>query len=214
MHATQNHATQNQECAMNEFATKSPSQMDPSSMGEPVRSVADQAAAASRDVQHAAVDLANSSAEALKGHATELMDAAKGVAAQTGERLQDKMTEQKGAGADYVNNLADKMRRAAGEFDADIPVAGTYIRKAADQVENAADALRRGNLNDLVQGAQAFARNQPTAFLGLAVLAGFGAVRFLKSSYGLSHSGEQAPHAADDLWNTRQHGPSPTNVTG
>ena len=106
------------------------------------------------------------------------------------------------------------MRRAAGEFDADIPVAGTYIRKAAAQVENAADALRRGNLNDLVQGAQAFARNQPTAFLGLAVLAGFGAVRFLKSSSGLSHSGEQAPHAADDSWKTRQHGSSPTNVTG
>jgi hypothetical protein len=207
-------ATQNQECAMNEFATKSPSQTDPSSKGEPLRSVADQAAAASRDVQHAAADLASSSAEALKGHASELMDAAKGVASQTGERLQDKMTEQKGVGADYVNNLADKMRRAAGEFDADIPVAGTYIRKAADQVENAADALRRGNLNDLVQGAQAFARNQPTAFLGLAVLAGFGAVRFLKSSSGLSHSGEQAPHAADDLWNTRQHGPNPTNVTG
>jgi hypothetical protein len=30
--------------------------------------------------------------------------------------------------------------------------------------------------------AQSFARRQPTAFLGMAVLAGFGAVRFFKSS--------------------------------
>jgi len=33
-----------------------------------------------------------------------------------------------------------------------------------------------------VRGAQSFARRQPTAFLGIAVLAGFGVVRFLKSS--------------------------------
>ena len=35
---------------------------------------------------------------------------------------------------------------------------------------------------DLVRNAQSFARRQPTAFLGMAVLAGFGVVRFLKSS--------------------------------
>ena len=45
-----------------------------------------------------------------------------------------------------------------------------------------ADTIRTGNFNDLVRGAQSFARRQPTAFLGIAVLAGFGVVRFLKSS--------------------------------
>jgi hypothetical protein len=34
----------------------------------------------------------------------------------------------------------------------------------------------------LCREAQSFARRQPTAFLGIAVLAGFGVVRFLKSS--------------------------------
>jgi hypothetical protein len=42
--------------------------------------------------------------------------------------------------------------------------------------------IRTGNLSDVVRNAQSFARRQPTAFLGIAVLAGFGAVRFLKSS--------------------------------
>ena len=74
------------------------------------------------------------------------------------------------------------MRQAANHFDADVPVAGSYMRKAAGQIETAADALREGNFSDLVQGAQKFARSQPTAFFGLALLAGFGAVRFLKSA--------------------------------
>jgi hypothetical protein len=74
------------------------------------------------------------------------------------------------------------MRRAAREFDTDLPIAGTYIRKAAEQVDGVSDGIRNGNLNDLVRKAQSFARRQPTAFLGIAVLAGFGVVRFLKSS--------------------------------
>jgi len=78
--------------------------------------------------------------------------------------------------------LADTIRRAAREFDGDLPIAGTYIRKAASQVEGVADTIRTGNFNDLVRGAHSFARRQPTAFLGIAVLAGFGVVRFLKSS--------------------------------
>jgi hypothetical protein len=74
------------------------------------------------------------------------------------------------------------MRRAAREFDSELPIAGTYIRKAASQVEMVSDSIRNGNFNDLISGAQSFARRQPTAFLGMAVLAGFGLVRFLKSS--------------------------------
>ena len=107
---------------------------------------------------------------------------AKDVASSAQDRLQSKITEQKGVGADYVNNFAGAMRRAANQFDADVPLAGDYIRKAADQVQYAAGAVRDGNLSDLVEGAQKFARSQPTAFFGLALLAGFGAVRFLKSA--------------------------------
>ena len=43
--------------------------------------------------------------------------------------------------------------------------------------------LREGNFSDLVQGAQKFARSQPTAFFGLALLAGFGAIRFLRARH-------------------------------
>ena len=149
---------------------------------EPISDVAEQAKATGRDVQNAAVDLANTSAEALKDHASHAVEAAKELASSAQDRLQDKVQEQKGLGADYVNNFAGAMRQAANHFDSDVPVAGTYMRKAADHIETAADALREGNFSDLVQGAQKFARSQPTAFFGLALLAGFGAVRFLKSA--------------------------------
>lgn len=134
------------------------------------RNVVDQAMAAGREAQTAAVDFASSSTEALRGHASHAIDAAKDVASAAQERLQGKIVEQKGVGADYVNNLADTMRRAAIQFDAEMPSAGAYIRKAAVQVDSAASALRSGDFNDLVQGAQRFARNQPTAFFGLALL--------------------------------------------
>jgi hypothetical protein len=181
---------------MNEFGPKDQDQ----TTGEPKQDVADRAMDAGRQVQDAALDLANSSAEALKGHASHMMDAAKDVASEAQEHVQRKITEQKGLGADYVDNLADTMRRAANQFDADIPVAGTYIRKAAVQVENAADALRKGDFNDLVQGAQRFARDQPTAFFGLAFLAGFGAVRFLKSASGGSEMDGETRSPGEQGW--------------
>jgi hypothetical protein len=181
---------------MNEFGPKDQDQ----TTGEPKQDVADRAMDAGRQVQEAALDLANSSAEALKGHASHMMDAAKDVASEAQEHVQRKITEQKGLGADYVDNLADTMRRAANQFDADIPVAGTYIRKAAVQVENAADALRKGDFNDLVQGAQRFARDQPTAFFGLAFLAGFGAVRFLKSASGGSDTDGETRSPGEQGW--------------
>ena len=191
---------------MNEFAATKESQTDLSKISDPLLAATDKVIDAGRDVQNAAVDLANASAEALKGHASELIDAAKDIASDAGNRLQEKVTEQKVAGADYVTNLADAMRRAAGEFDNDVPIAGDYIRKAATQVASAASALKSGNLSDLVQGAQSFAKNQPTAFLGLAVLAGFGVVRFLKSSPGRNESSE-AQFRADDFNPTSQLSP-------
>jgi hypothetical protein len=154
----------------------------PKGVGDQVKNVADQALSAGRDLKDKAIDVAGSSAEALKGHASDFLDSAKDMASQTTDKLKQTVDGQKIAGAEYVGSLANTMRRAAREFDGDLPIAGTYIRKAASQVEGMSESIKTGNLNDLVRGAQSFARRQPTAFLGMAVLAGFGVVRFLKSS--------------------------------
>jgi gas vesicle protein len=146
------------------------------------KNVRDQALEAGLELKDKATELAETSGEKLKEQASELADAAKNVASQATDRLKEKVSEQRGVGAEYVGNLAETIRRAAREFDKDLPIAGKYIRKAAVQVENVSDSIRTGDFNDLVRNAQSFARRQPTAFLGMAVLAGFAAVRFLKSS--------------------------------
>jgi hypothetical protein len=146
------------------------------------KSVTDQALSAGRDIKDKAIGIAAASSETIKDQASEFVDAAKDVASQATDKLKQTVDGQKSAGADYVGSLADTIRRAAKEFDGDLPIAGTYIRKAASQVEGVAETIRTGNFNDLVRGAQSFARRQPTAFLGMAVLAGFGVLRFLKSS--------------------------------
>lgn len=144
--------------------------------------VIEKAKAAGRDLQDAAVDLAQSSQDAIKAHASDALHAAKDLASSTADRVQGKLAEQKGVGADYADGFARSMRQAAEQFERQSPLAASYIRKAAGQIESASDALRDGNINDLVQGVQRFARGQPTAFFGFALLAGFGVVRFLKSA--------------------------------
>lgn len=146
------------------------------------KSLSEQAMSAGKDLTDKAKHLAGSSTDALKDHASDFVDAAKDVASQTSDKLKGAVNDRKTSGAEYVDSLADTMRRAAREFDTDLPIAGTYIRKAASQVEGMSDTIRTGSFNDLVRNAQSFARRQPTAFLGIAVLAGFGVVRFLKSS--------------------------------
>ena len=148
----------------------------------PSKNLADQAVSAGRDIKEKAVGLVGASAETIKDQASDFVNSAKDVASQATDKLKQAVDAQKSAGADYVGSLANTIRRAAKEFDGDLPIAGTYIRKAAAQVEGIGDTIKTGNFNDLVKGAQSFARRQPTAFLGMAVLAGFGVVRFLKSS--------------------------------
>jgi gas vesicle protein len=148
----------------------------------PAKNVGDQALSAGRDLKDKAMGMAGASSDAIRDQASEFIDAAKDVASQATDKLKQTVDGQKNAGAEYVGSLADTMRRAAREFDSDLPIAGVYIRKAASQIEGVSDSIKTGNFNDLVRGAQSFARRQPTAFLGMAVLAGFGVVRFLKSS--------------------------------
>jgi gas vesicle protein len=159
-------------------------------LGEAAQSAKEEALSAGREFRDKAKEMAGSSTDTMKDQASDFVDAARDAASQATDKLQRAMDGQKNAGAEYVGSLADTMRRAAREFDNDLPIAGTYIRKAASQVEVVSDSIRNGNFNDLLRNAQSFARRQPTAFLGMAVLAGFGVIRFLKSSAEASDDGQ------------------------
>jgi hypothetical protein len=106
----------------------------------------------------------------------------KGLMSKASETLLDTAEQQKAAGANLISDMAGSVRRAAGEFDSQVPQVADYIRYAADQLESVSEAARRRDVGQIVSELQSFARQQPTAFLGATFLAGFAAVRFLKSS--------------------------------
>src|SRR5690349_20959581 len=153
----------------------------------------DQVADASAEIKQRAGDALSSSAEAAQDKLKEATEAAKDVASEAADHLQDKAREQQRSGAEFIERFAGNLRDAAHAFDHDAPFAARGINSAADYVEDAAQKIRNGSFRDLVDGATDFAKRQPAAFLGLSVLAGFAAIRFLKASSGESSSFQEKP---------------------
>ena len=106
---------------------------------ESVQRAADSAASAGSRVWS---ELATESAENLKGRASDFVDTAKGMASDASNRLQQTVNEQKGAGAEYVSRLAHSLDRAADQVEGEFPIAGSYMRTAASQVQTAAEVVK------------------------------------------------------------------------
>lgn len=156
------------------------------------------------DVKQRASDAFAATSEVAREKLGELGTVAKETATQAAEKMKEQVSAQQHAGANYAKRLADNIRGAAKAFENDTPVAARTIEMAAGYVEDAAEKMRNGSLNDVIDGATSFARRQPAAFLGLSVLAGFAAVRFLKASsggasqpYGSSQSSSSGGSAYD-----------------
>jgi len=140
--------------------------------------VKDQVADAGADLKQRAGDALQASTDAAQDKLKEAANAAKEVASGAADRVQ----EQQRSGADFVERFATNIRDAARAFESDAPFAARGINSAAEYVEDAAEKIRNGSFRDLVDGATDFAKRQPAAFLGISVLAGFAAIRFLKAS--------------------------------
>jgi hypothetical protein len=101
------------------------------------------------------------------------------AAAEKAEALAE---QGKQAGIERGVGLADATRRVADDLEGSSPEIARHVRTAADSIENVANSLRERSVGDLMQDATSFARQQPAAFFGAAVLAGFAIARFAKSS--------------------------------
>jgi hypothetical protein len=142
----------------------------------------DQAKQVARDLKEKASAVADSVTDIAKHEAEEIGTAAKEILADTTDRMKSAVTEQKTAGADYIDTVALAIQRAAGEFEADVPQAAQYIRRAGSQLGSVANAVRHRDMRELVTEVEDLARRQPALFFGGAVIVGFAALRFLKSS--------------------------------
>jgi ElaB/YqjD/DUF883 family membrane-anchored ribosome-binding protein len=156
----------------------------------------DQVADAGAELKQRAGDALQASTDAAQDKLKEAANAAKEVASGAADRVQEQVYEQQRSGADFVERFATNIRDAARAFESDAPFAARGINSAAEYVEDAAEKIRNGSFRDLVDGATDFAKRQPAAFLGISVLAGFAAIRFLKAS-----GGEPSPSPKGNNWN-------------
>jgi hypothetical protein len=149
---------------------------------------------AGAEMKHRASEAFQASADVAREKFGEAADLARSVASETLDRVQDQAKAQQHVGADFIGKFAGNLRDAARSFDHDVPLAASGINAAADYVDGAAEKIRNGSLQDLVTNATDFAKRQPAAFLGLSVLAGFTAVRFLKAASSAAAPSDEARH--------------------
>jgi len=127
-------------------------------------------------------------------------EAAQVLTSEAKDKIEDQARQQQQTGAEYVNKFAGNIREAARAFEQDVPFAARGINSVAEYVEEAAEKIRQGSFRDLVDNATDFAKQRPAAFLGVGVLAGFAAVRFLKAS-------GQSSSSPDDTWKRTSSSP-------
>ena len=98
------------------------------------------------------------------------------------ERARHMAEQQKEAGAEMIGGMAGAIHGAARELEGQMPKAASFVHDAADRLDKAATQLKERSVDDVLSGVNDFARSQPVAFFGGAVLAGFAITRFFKSS--------------------------------
>jgi gas vesicle protein len=154
----------------------------------PSQGLGDKLQQAGEEVKQRASDAFEATSDMAREKLDELGDAARETASHVTEKVKEQVSAQQDAGADYAQRFAENIRNAAKAFEQDTPIAARTIEMTAGYIEDAAEKIRNGSLNDVIDGVTSFARRQPAAFLGLSVLAGFAVVRFLKASGGSTSS--------------------------
>jgi hypothetical protein len=96
------------------------------------------------------------------------------------ETTRTKLNEQKDVAAQGIGDVAQALREAARRHEGD--GVSRLTSSAADGLERVSSALRHKDVNSMLRDMDRFARDQPVAFFGLAVAAGFLAVRLLRDS--------------------------------
>jgi len=122
---------------------------------------------------------ASSLAEQAAGKVTQV--ASEATASITGE-VKNLLDRQVSGGSATLGLIARSAKRAADELDRDAPQVAGLVRTFATQIGSAAEGLKDQSIDQMWQTAADFTRRQPAVVFGLAALAGFFALRLVKSS--------------------------------
>jgi hypothetical protein len=108
---------------------------------------------------------------------------ASGILNQVREKAATQLNEQKTRATDSLGNVAQAVRQSTQHLrEQQYDTVAQFVERAADQIERFSNHLRERDLNDLVDEAQRFARQQPAVFIGSSFAAGMLAARFIKAS--------------------------------
>ena len=132
--------------------------------------------------------------ESIKDDISTLAQTAKTKLADAAQPAKEKAIElaakEKDAGAGQIKTVAKAVHGAASQLESDMPQIAGYIHDAGQRLEQVADDLRQGKVEDLMTQFGDYARNQPAMVFGGAVLAGFALTRFVKSAANRPPKGE------------------------
>jgi len=140
-----------------------------------------------KDAMSTASSLADDAAGKVKQAASDTAETL------TGE-VKELLNRQVGGGADMLCYVPRSTRRAADDLQNDSPQVAGLARSLASQFDRYADGLRDQSIDEIWHSAADFTRRQPALVFGLAALAGFFALRTVKSSQSISAPSIQPSH--------------------
>jgi hypothetical protein len=162
-------------------------------------SVREDAAALKRDVTAEARD----TGEDLRAKTDDVLGTVQEKGAEVADAVRTKAddlaNQGKQAGADKAQGFAGAVRRVADDLETTSPEIAKHVRTAADSIEGIAGSLRERSVGSLIEEVSGFARRQPAAFIGAAVLAGFAVSRFAKSSAASAAATASSPTTPSGL---------------
>jgi hypothetical protein len=147
------------------------------------------ASGVAQDLRAKAGEAAAKVADAAQQAGSQAKETAASLASDAGQKAKGLLNMQVSAGADLAGHVAQSARCAAEDLDKNAPQLAGLVRGAAERVEEFSRDIRGQTVEDLVRTASDFTRRQPALVFGLASLAGFLALRVLKSSPP-GHSGQ------------------------
>jgi hypothetical protein len=128
-----------------------------------------------------------SSASSIAEEAGEkVKQAASDTATSLAGEMKQLLNRQVGSSADMLGCAARSARLAAADLERESPAIAGLVRTFASRVDGYAIGLRGQSVDQIWQNATDFTRRQPALVFGLAALAGFFALRLVKSSPPMS----------------------------
>lgn len=108
---------------------------------------------------------------------------AKNVASQAAEQGKSAINQQKDSVVQQVDSVSGAIRSAADRLQEDgQSQTSQYVGMFADQIESFSRQLRNKDANTLMRDMENLSRRSPVVFFAGALVAGFAAARFMKSS--------------------------------